>query len=330
MLLPIETENPLFGEYLYPEAKTIMELQQKVPWTAVEIPVEDDKQDFLVNMSPEQYNLCAVTLQTFVEIEQSVGDIWYQIGTWFPHSEIEGACSVISSMEKSVHSFFYQKMSDVLRINPEETYKIQNELGPIKAKLGFMKDIFSNPGTNKPLTLAVTTMVEQVLLFGNFSMLKSFKANGNNMITNTLFGVDYVINDESIHGDFSAYLFKTYLREWKPTTLEMSLLVENIGDILNEVVRHEEAIIDLVFKDIDKINGVTTQDLVEFVRHRANRVIDTLGVDLPKYAEGSNPIKGWFYDNVNALKMHDFFAGGSTQYRKDWSEAKFTRRIDDR
>jgi hypothetical protein len=39
-------------------------------------------------------------------------------------------------------------------------------------------------------------MVEQVLLFGNFAMLKSFKANGNNLITNTLFGVDYVIADK--------------------------------------------------------------------------------------------------------------------------------------
>jgi len=165
MLLPIETVNPLFGDYLYPEAKVIMELQQKVPWTAVEIPIESDKQDYLVNMSPEQYYLCSTTLQTFVEIEQSVGDIWYQIGTWFPHSEIEGACSVISAMEKGVHSFFYQKMSDVLMIDPEDTYKVQNELGPIKDKLVYMKDIFSNPGTNKPLTLAVTTMVEQVLLF---------------------------------------------------------------------------------------------------------------------------------------------------------------------
>jgi len=134
---------------------------------------------------------------------------------------------------------------------------------------------------------------------------------------------------EQLHGDFSAYLFKTYLSEWEPTILEMDLLVENMGTILNEVVRHEEAIIDLVFKDTNKINGITAQDLVEFVRHRANRVIDTLGVDIPKYTEGSNPIKDWFYNNVNAIKMHDFFAGGSTQYRKDWSEVKFTRFIKD-
>lgn len=28
ILLPIETPNPLFGKYLYPEAKEIMEKQQ--------------------------------------------------------------------------------------------------------------------------------------------------------------------------------------------------------------------------------------------------------------------------------------------------------------
>ena len=98
MKLPIETHNPLFGLYLYPEAKRIKEIQEKVHWTDVEIPVEDDKQDYLVTMSECQFNLASTTLQSFVGIEQSVGDIWHTIGTWFPHSEIEGACSAIEHM----------------------------------------------------------------------------------------------------------------------------------------------------------------------------------------------------------------------------------------
>ena len=40
--LPIETKNPLFGKYLYPTAKDIMEHQQDVTWTAQEIPVDKD------------------------------------------------------------------------------------------------------------------------------------------------------------------------------------------------------------------------------------------------------------------------------------------------
>jgi len=323
--LPIETENKLFGKYLYPEAKEIKEHQQKVNWLDIEIPVEDDKQDYLVIMDEYQLNLAKVTLQSFVEIEQSVGDIWHTIGIWFPHSEIEGACAVIESMEKGVHAFFYQKMSDVLRIDPEETYRIQNELGPIRNKLEYMKDIFSNPDKNKPLTLAVVTTVEQVLLFGNFAMLKSFKANGNNLITNTLFGVDYVIADESIHGDFSKYLFQTYLSEANYSKDKIAVLLDKISIILNGIVQHEEEVIELVFKDVNTINGVTEKELKSFIKHRANMVIDNLGIDIPKYTVCDNSIEQWFYTNINALKLHDFFAGSSTSYRRDWSEKKFTR-----
>lgn len=323
--LPMETANPVFGLYLYPEAKKIMEVQQRVPWTAMEIPIEDDKQDFLVSMDKHQFNLCKVTLDTFVEIEQSVGDIWHEIGTWFPHSEIESATATIEYMEKGVHAFFYQKMSDTLNIDPKETYRIQQELGPIRDKLQFLKKIFSNPSKNKPLTMAVVTMVEQTLLFGNFAMLKSFKANGNNLITNTLFGVDYVIFDESTHGELAAYLFKTYLSEWQPTEEELDNLLEEISVVLNAVVYHEVEVIDLVFKDVKTINGITAKDLIDFVKHRANFVIDTLDIDVPRYTVRSEKIKSWFYNNVNALKMHDFFAGGSTEYRKDWAESKFSR-----
>ena len=181
-LLPIETPNPLFGKYLYPEAKEIMEKQQDVTWAAQEIPVEGDKQDYLVKMSPSQHNLAVTTLQSFVEIEQQVGDVWETFSNWFPHSEIQGACMEIARMEKSVHAFFYQKMSDVLNIDPEETAKQQQAVKAIKNKLTLLKEITSNLEDDKPLSLFTVAAIEQSLLFGNFAMLKSFKANGNNLI----------------------------------------------------------------------------------------------------------------------------------------------------
>jgi ribonucleoside-diphosphate reductase beta chain len=198
MKLPIETENPLFGKYLYPEAKEIMELQQDSSWTAQEIPVEKDIQDYKVNMSTEQYNLVTTTLQTFVDIEQDVGDTWETIASWFPHSEIEGACIEIARMEKSVHAFFYQKMSDVLNIEPETIISNQQNVAVIRDKLTLLKAIFSNLSENKLVALGTVALVEQVLLFSNFGLLKSFQANGHNLIKNTVTGVDYVQADKQL------------------------------------------------------------------------------------------------------------------------------------
>ena len=213
MSLPIETENPLFGLYLYPTAKEIMEEQQDVAWTAKEIPVEMDTQDYRHNMSPPQLNVATVTLQLFVEIEQKVGEVWEVIASWYPHSEIDGACIEIARMEKSVHAFFYQKMSDVLNIDPEETAKNQREISVLRSKLEFLTKITSNLAADKQLSLGTVALIEQVLLFSNFAMLKSFQSNGNNLIKNTITGVDFVVQDEQLHGDFATYLFKTVGQE---------------------------------------------------------------------------------------------------------------------
>ena len=324
--LPIETVNPLFGLYLYPQAKEIMEKQQDVNWFAQEIKVEKDIPDYKQKLSPEQSNLITVTLTGFVEIEQLVGDIWEEVASWFPHSEIEGACLQMAAMEKSVHAFFYQKMSDVLNIDPEETARAQEEITVLKHKLGFIQDIFANPEENKALTLATLALTEQVLLFSNFGMLKSFKANGNNLIKNTITGVDYVINDEGFHGELATYLHATYVMEYEDTLggFDHDLHQETIRNLTHLIVAHEDAVIDYTFSGDTPINGITSTDLKTFIRSRANDVLINLGGE-PMFEITHNPIAIWFYKGINAIKVHDFFVAGTNSYRRGWSLNSFTR-----
>lgn len=324
--LPIETPNPYFGLYLYPFAKDIMEEQQDVGWTSPEIPVENDIHDFRTVMSPEQLNLNTVTLQTFVEIEQKVGDIWGTVATWFPHSEIEGACKEMERMEKSVHAFFYQKMSDVLNIDPEETAKNQQTIKVLKDKLELIKHITSNLEENKPLSLATVTMLEQVLLFSNFAMLKSFKANGNNLMKYTLTGVDFVIQDEQIHGELAKGLFLNYIKEnEKHKIYDLSDLREQIYAVMEEIVSHEDAIIDYTFPGNIAINDITGKQLKTFIRVRANTVLNSLGYESLYYAD-VDVIGGWFYQGTKGIKSHDFFASGTSQYRRSWKFENFSRK----
>ena len=326
MKLPIETENPLFGLYLYPTAKEIMEEQQDKSWTAQEIPVDNDIHDYRHNMAPVQLNLATVTLQLFVEIEQKVGEVWQQISSWYPHSEIDGACTEIARMEKSVHAFFYQKMSDVLNIDPEETAKNQQTIAVLKSKLEFLTQITSNLSADKPLALATVALIEQVLLFSNFAMLKSFQSNGNNLIKNTITGVDFVVQDEQMHGEFAAYLFNTVQAEEKATGAQVDLVQrkENILRLIHEIIAHEDSVIDYTFSGSIPINDITAADLKVFIRSRANEVLKLLGYD-EEYKIEENPIATWFYKGSKSIKVHDFFAGGTSQYRRGWSLDSFSR-----
>jgi ribonucleotide reductase beta subunit family protein with ferritin-like domain len=323
MKLPIETGNPLFGLYLYPQAKHIMEEQQDKAWTAQEIPVDKDISDYRNKMSKEQYNMVSVTLQLFVEIEQTVGEVWEKIAHWFPHSEIEGCCAEISRMEKSVHAFFYQKMSDELNINPEDILKNQQTIQVLKSKLEFLKEITSNLPKDKPLALATVASIEQVLLFSNFAMLKSFQANGHNLITNTITGVEFVIQDETLHGDFAAYLFNTYMKESNMRESTREALKQDIHKLLKEVVAHEDSVIEYVFGTQESINDITKDQLKTFIRFRANETLKLLHYD-PIFEIGKNPIKDWFYRGKASIVQHDFFNSGTSQYRRNWKVDNFS------
>ena len=325
--LPIETHNPLFGLYLYPVAKQIMEEQQDKSWTAQEIPVEKDVHMYRHVLSEPQLNLVTITLQLFVEIEQKVGEVWETISHWYPHSEIEGCCAEIARMEKSVHAFFYQKMSDVLNIDPEQIAKNQATIKVLKNKLEFLTKITAKLSDNKPLSLATVAMIEQVLLFSNFAMMKSFQSNGHNLISNTITGVDFVVQDEVMHGNYAAYLFKTVLYEDSngQQLIDKPQLIDDIINLISEIIAHEDAVIDYTFDGCTAINDITADQLKIFIRSRANEVMTLLGFTPIYETSADNKIADWFYKGTTAIKMHDFFVGGTNQYRRSWKFDNFSR-----
>lgn len=314
----------MFGLYLYPEAKEFMEKQQDIMWTAQEIPIHKDINDYRQHMDRHQYQLVTLTLQLFVEIEQKVGAVWEQIANWFPHSEIEGAATQIAAMEKSVHAFFYQKMNDELAIEPDTIAHNQQTIAVLRNKLTLLEGITKNLSGNKPLALFTVSMIEQVLLFSNFALLKSFKANGHNLIQNTLVGVDLVVNDETLHGLFAGYLYKQYTKEMKeelPSDLyifNMTELTKLETNVVSEIIQHEDAVINYLFEEVDSINDVTADQMKSFIRSRANEVTHSLNPDLPLFTIESDPVAEWFYKGAQSIKMHDFFIAGTSQYRRNW------------
>jgi ribonucleotide reductase beta subunit family protein with ferritin-like domain len=224
-------------------------------------------------------------------------------------------------MERSVHAFFYQKMSDVMNIDPAETAEIQETVVALKDKLQMLKQITKRLSDDKVLGLATIACIEQVLLFSNFAMLKSFKANGHNMMKNTLTGVDFVIRDEQIHGDYAAYLHNTYIEESK--SFDFANHIEQVFKVLEEIISHEDAVIDFVFEGAESINDITPQQLKTFARSRANHLLENLGMP-SKYEIESNAISDWFYQGVKSIKVHDFFAASTQQYKRTWKFDNFS------
>src|SRR5690625_5790604 len=87
---------------------------------------------------------------------------------------------------------------------------------------------------------------------------------------------------------------------------------------------HESRIIELMF-EIPGNWVVSSEELLEFVRDRVNIVLERL--EMPKmFDQEPGLISGWFYNQLNTVKVPDFFAGTQIQYRRNWDRFKLTFR----
>ena len=77
----------------------------------------------------------------------------------------------------------------------------------------------------------------------------------------------------------------------------------------------------MIFEE-GSIDGITDKQMKNFVQSRINLVLKELGVD-KLFDVKYNPIAEWFYDNINSLRLHDFFQTTGDQYNRNWSEEKF-------
>jgi len=130
---------------------------------------------------------------------------------------------------------------------------------------------------------------------------------------------------EQLHGEFAKFLYNTYLKEFNEALLTMDIgkHTKQCLDVIEAIVAHEEGIVDYVYSGVDSINSVKPNELKTFIRSRANFVLTSVGIK-PLYEINDNPIADWFYQGINSIKVHDFFAANTTQYRKNWKFDNFS------
>ena len=133
------------------------------------------------------------------------------------------------------------------------------------------------------------------------------------------------MNDENLHGDFAGFLFMQAKKENEVHKVyDTSKLYEQILQVMLEIIEHEDSVIDFTFGAEESINGTTPDQLKTFNRSRANKTLELLGYE-PYFTIEENPIAEWFYRGAKSIKVHDFFAGITNQYRRSWKAEGFSR-----
>jgi ribonucleotide reductase beta subunit family protein with ferritin-like domain len=305
----------------YPEAQEYARKQLSVFWPHWEVDVSKDVQDLRVNLTESEKHGVLTTLKLFTKYEQHVGeDYWLgKVMQWFPRHEVQEMASVFGMFELGIHKRFYKRLNEELGLDTLEFYNSYVSDADLRSRMEFIDSILS--GDNKLLSLAVFSMIEGVVLYSSFAFLKHFQAKGKNKIKNVCAGIDFSVRDENLHSEAGAWLYRVHKKERNSMGAYDISVASYVREAAHQIYEHEKIIIHKLFEK-GPIEGITETQLIHFVEHRINMCLKNLELE-PMFEVTYNPIKDWFYTNINSFKSADFFNKQGASYNRNWKEGAF-------
>jgi ribonucleoside-diphosphate reductase beta chain len=169
---------------------------------------------------------------------------------------------------------------------------------------------------------------ENVNLFSQFAILRSFSSNGRNLLPNIANIIDWSQLDEQVHAQCAMWLFNILKKEYPKIWNDQ--LKKDIYQAAEYTYAVECKLIDQIFKNGDLPN-LTKDQLLNFMKDRINKSLKTIGLKQIMSVD-KNLLKEmkWFYDEIDASHQVDFFAKRATEYTKglvvfDKNSVKVTR-----
>ncbi len=300
-----------YKPFHYPWAFDLYKLQQRVAWIPEEVPMGDDVKDYNDKLTINERNLLTQIFRFFVTADQEVGNNYHQryLNTFTPN-EIQMMLLKFADTE-SLHQEAYALLIDTVGL-PETEYSLFLQYKEMKDKFDYFQEFSMESPFEVAKTLAAFgAFTEGLQLFASFAILLNFPRF--NLMKGMGQIIAWSIRDENIHCDGIIQLFHTFLQE-NPSIDKEKLDIE-INKICDEVVRHEDAFIDLAFGDDQDIRGLKAQDIKNYIRYMANFRLMQLKMP-PKYVQNIiNPLP-WIAEILNSVEHANFFESRSTEYSR--------------
>jgi ribonucleoside-diphosphate reductase beta chain len=164
-------------------------------------------------------------------------------------------------------------------------------------------------------TLAVFGgFTENVNLFCQFAILKSFNSNGRNLMPNIANIIDWSQQDEKTHALAALHLFNI-IKEENPQiwTDEFKMTIYNAAYNTFNIEKH---LLEQIFAKGNLIN-LDKETLINFMKNRINNSLIIIGLK-PTYSIDEELLEKmkWFENEYNVLQHSDFFHIKPTEYTK--------------
>lgn len=275
-------------------------------WTDEEIPLSDDKMDWMAMSDVER--------QTYKNVLGGLTLLdTIQGGVGMPKilEHVDGlqrkAVLAFMSMMEQIHAKSYSSIFTTLAAVEEidEIFKWIETNEQLQKKAKLITSWYNNITDTKELykAMAASVFLESYLFYSGF--FYPLYLAGQGKMTNSGEIINLILRDESIHGLYVGVLAQELYQEF--TDEEQKQVREEIIAFLHELNENEMIYTEQLYKDIG-----LAEEVHVYVRYNANKALMNLGFDPVFPEEPVNPI---VFNGISThTKQHDFFSKKGNGY----------------
>lgn len=304
MLLEI---SKTYKPFNYPWAVELTKKHEEIHWVEDEAELSEDVQDWRTKLTESEKEFVTHVLRLFTQSDVQVGENYFELLIpKFKNNEVRNMLSSFATRE-GVHQRAYALLNDTLGL-PDEEFHAFLEYSEMADKIEFMSQGNPNTQTGLALALAQSVFNEGMSLFASFVMLLNFQRFGKMKGMGTI--VEWSIRDETMHVQGNSKLFRTFCEE-HPRVVNDELK-SKIYNMSKEAVKLEDKFIDLAYSSGVEIEGLSKDEVKQYIRHIADRRLLQLGMK-PKFGVKDNPLP-WLDWVLNGASHDNFFEKRVTEY----------------
>ncbi|WP_338555510.1 class 1b ribonucleoside-diphosphate reductase subunit beta [Paenibacillus sp. KS-LC4] len=275
-------------------------------WTDEEIPLSDDKMDWM-EMSDAERSLYKNVLGGLTLLDTIQGGIGMpKILEHVDGLQRKAVLSFMSMMEQ-IHAKSYSSIFTTLASTEEidEIFQWVEKNEQLQRKAELISSWYEGISTKQDLykAMAASVFLESYLFYSGF--FYPLYLAGQGKMTSSGEIIDLILRDESIHGLYVGVLAQELFNTFTPE--EQTSLKAELDQLLNDLYENEVLYTDSLYSPLGLEEEVKT-----YVRYNANKAMMNLGFDGVFPDEPVNPI---VFNGISThTKQHDFFSKKGNGY----------------
>ncbi|MGG4146605.1 class 1b ribonucleoside-diphosphate reductase subunit beta [Paenibacillus algorifonticola] len=275
-------------------------------WTDEEIPLSDDKMDWM-EMSDAERSLYKNVLGGLTLLDTIQGGIGMpKILEHVDGLQRKAVLSFMSMMEQ-IHAKSYSSIFTTLASTEEidEIFQWVEKNEQLQRKAELISSWYEGISTKQDLykAMAASVFLESYLFYSGF--FYPLYLAGQGKMTSSGEIIDLILRDESIHGLYVGVLAQELFNTFTPE--EQTSLKAELDQLLNDLYENEVIYTDSLYSPLGLEEEVKT-----YVRYNANKALMNLGFDGVFPDEPVNPI---VFNGISThTKQHDFFSKKGNGY----------------